>query len=85
MRENNQTALRIRTILAELTFNNDFLSSPADEKLYKTGLDSVGMIELIYAIETQFRTKISDEDVVPENFDSIRSVTRLLENKNAIV
>ncbi len=85
MKETGKTELRVRKILAEVTLNNDFASSPVDEKLNKTGLDSVGMIELIYTIVDQFHIKISDEEVVPENFDSIRSVTRLLESKNAIV
>jgi len=85
MRETNQTELKIRKILTEVTLNNDFLSSPVDEKLHKTGLDSVGMIELIYTIEDQFHMKIRDEEVVPENFDSIQSITRLLESKNALV
>jgi len=85
MKETDKTELRVRKILAEVTLNNDFASSPVDEKLNKTGLDSVGMIELIHTIEDQFHIKIPDEEVIPENFDSIRSVTRLLENKNAIV
>ncbi len=85
MIKTDKTELRVRKILAEVTLNNDFASSPVDEKLNKTGLDSVGMIELIYTIEDQFHIKIRDEEVVPENFDSIRSVTRLLEGKNAIV
>lgn len=85
MIETDKTELRVRKILAEVTLNNDFTSSPVDEKLSKTGLDSVGIIELIYTIENHFHVKISDEDVVPENFDSIRSVIRLLENNNAIV
>jgi len=85
MKETDKTELRVRKILAEVTLNNDFASSPVDERLNKTGLDSVGMIELIYTIEDQFHLKISDEEVVPENFDSIQSVTRLLENKNALV
>ncbi len=85
MKETDKTELRVRKILAEVTLNNDFASSPVDEKLNQTGLDSVGMIELIYTIEDQFHIKIRDEEVVPENFDSIRSVTRLLETKNAIV
>ena len=85
MKETDKTELRVRRILAEVTLNNDFASSPVDEKLNKTGLDSVGMIELIHTIEDQFHIRISDEEVIPENFDSIRSVTRLLESKNAIV
>ena len=85
MRETNTTELRIRELLAKITLNNDFLSSPVDEKLYKTGLDSVGMIELIHTIEDQFHTKIPDEEVVPENFDSIQSVARLVNSTNEIV
>ena len=85
MRETNTTELRIRELLAKITLNNDFLSSPVDEKLYKTGLDSVGMIELIHTIEDQFHLKIPDEEVVPENFDSIQSVARLVNSTNEIV
>lgn len=85
MREIIQTEIGIRKLLSAITNNNDFLWSPADEKLYKTGLDSVGMIELIHTLSDQLRTEISDEEVVPENFDSIRSVTRLVESKNETV
>lgn len=85
MREVIQTEFRIRKLLSAITNNNDFLWSPPDEKLSETGLESVGMIELIHTLSDQFRTEFSDEEVVPKNFDSIRSVTRLVESKNETV
>jgi acyl carrier protein len=49
--------------------------------LESTGIDSVGMIELVYALEERFGIEIGDEEVVPENFGSIRSLTDLVARK----
>ena len=42
------------------------------------GLDSLGFTELRAQCEYLFDVKISDEDFVPENFTSVRTVTDLV-------
>ena len=38
-------------------------------------IDSVGMMELVGFLEDRYGIKIEDEDLMPENFDSLRAVT----------
>jgi acyl carrier protein len=45
------------------------------------GIDSVRMIELVYALEDRFSIKIEDEEVRPENFFSIASLVALIASK----
>lgn len=42
------------------------------------GLDSLGFTELRAQCEYAFGITISDEDFVPENFSSVRDLTRLV-------
>lgn len=47
----------------------------ADESLLDSGLlDSAGIFQLVAFLEERFRLTISDEDIVPDNFDSINAV-----------
>ena len=45
------------------------------------GLDSVDILELVVAIEKQFGVRIRSQQVSPEDFESIRSLYRLVESK----
>ena len=44
-------------------------------------LDSMGLMEVISFIETTYAIEIEDEDMVAENFDTLRDITRLVEKK----
>jgi len=37
-------------------------------------IDSTGIIELVSYIEESFDISVDDEDIIPENFDSIRNI-----------
>jgi acyl carrier protein len=52
--------------------------------LYGTGvLDSTGMLELITFLEQTCHVKIADEDLVPENFDTLENIAGFLERAGA--
>lgn len=54
----------------------------ADENLLEQGIiDSLGIMKLIIFIEKAFGIKVPDEDVVPENFESLNSMARFIEQK----
>ncbi len=57
--------------------------SPNDDtRLFEDGyVDSVGLLSIIYFIEDSFNVKISDEDVVGDNFESIITITAFIERK----
>jgi acyl carrier protein len=56
----------------------------ADDSFMERGIiDSTGVLELVTFIEEQYRVKLADEDLVPENLDSFRRLTSFVERKLA--
>ena len=53
-----------------------------DASFLETGiLDSIGFLELVSFLEQTFRVRIEDEELIPENMDSIRNILWFLERK----
>ena len=44
-------------------------------------VDSTGILEVIMFVEEAFGIEVPDEDIVPENFDSIDRMTAYIEGK----
>lgn len=44
-------------------------------------LDSLGVLEVVAFVETEFGIQVADEELVPESFQSIASITRFVEMK----
>ena len=44
-------------------------------------LDSTGFLELIAFVEEKYGLDIADEELVPENFDTLRKMARFVDNK----
>ena len=44
-------------------------------------IDSTGILELVTFLEDKFSITVEDEELVPENLDSINNVTTFLERK----
>lgn len=44
-------------------------------------IDSTGILELILFIESQFGIEIKDEEILPENLDSINCISNLVYKK----
>lgn len=44
-------------------------------------IDSTGVLELVEFIEADFSIMVEDEDLVPENLDSINNVVAYIERK----
>jgi len=55
---------------------NGFELSGTDSLLEAGVIDSVGVLELIEHLEASYDIQIPDEDVVPENLDSIDAIAR---------
>jgi acyl carrier protein len=75
---------RIRHFLVQ-TFlfgqDNNFAN---DESLLDRGvIDSIGMLELISHLEREYGIKVSDEDLLPENFDSVCGIANYVARKLA--
>jgi acyl carrier protein len=53
-----------------------------DESFLEHGvIDSIGMMELVALLNRDFNINISDDELIPENLDSITSVCTFLHRK----
>jgi acyl carrier protein len=71
----------VREILSDITLKDDCLRQPGNTSLETIGIDSVRMIELIYALEDRFSIDIADSESGPDNFSSIGSLAALVARK----
>jgi len=46
-------------------------------------IDSTGVLELVTFLEENFEVQVEDEELIPENLDSIDNVTGYMERKMA--
>lgn len=68
-----------RFVLAELA-DPDRKSLGREDDLVSEGIiDSLGILKLTTFIEEKFRFSISPDEIVPENFRDITSLTRFVE------
>jgi acyl carrier protein len=81
----DQTAQRIRQLMVEnLTHSGSWSEVDEDYPLLaKHVIDSLGMLKLVSLIEEEFDVEIDDDDVVPDNWKTIRHVAALVESKRS--
>lgn len=55
-----------------------------DDSLVERGvIDSTGILELVGFVEEQFHIKVEDQELVPENFDTLRRLISYIGRKQA--
>jgi acyl carrier protein len=53
-----------------------------EKSLILTGaIESLGLLRMIAFVEEQFSVKVADEDVVPENFDSVALIAHYVKER----
>ena len=63
-------------------FREDRASVGEDESLLDAGLiDSTGVLELVAFLEGEFGLQMADEDIVPDNLDSIARIAAYVARK----
>ena len=55
--------------------------NPDDSFLENGIIDSTGVLELVTFIEESFGFKVEDEEIIPENLDSISSIEAYINSK----
>ena len=69
-------------ILENYLFTNDTSALALDDSLLGRGIvDSTGMLEIIYFIEEQLGVKVADQDMIPDNLDSVNRIAKYVESK----
>jgi len=76
---------RIREfILSELVQDKSITSLSESESLIESGIiDSLGIQKLLAFLEENLSIQITDDDIVPENFETIETIVNLIKSKNA--
>ena len=79
----------LRDQIRNFILENFMLENPEDlvddESMLEKGIiDSTGVLELVAFIESTFDIKVEDEELIPENLDSIKNIVNFLERKLAI-
>ena len=72
----------IRTYLMAHRANQNIETfSDADSLLEMGVIDSMTMVDLITHLETTYKISIDEDDMMPENFDSIGAIVGYVESK----
>ncbi|QDU05068.1 acyl carrier protein [Gimesia chilikensis] len=79
----NPIQSEIRNFVAEnFLFGEDPESLQNDDSFLETGIiDSTGVLELVAFIEDQYDVEVDDDELVPENLDSINRLMDFIESK----
>jgi acyl carrier protein len=82
MNERNELAATLRHFITEnflFGVESDFAD---DDSLLQRGIvDSTGVLELISFLETTFAVTVADDELAPENLDSIANLVRFIAAK----
>lgn len=73
---------QLRSFLAERFLFNSSEAIDPGQSLLKAGiLDSTGVMEVVMFMEDTFGVRVRDEELVADNFDTIRGMVRLIKSK----
>jgi acyl carrier protein len=69
-------------ILRELLVGDGRAGLESDESLISNGvIDSLGILRLVAFLEEEFTIRVEDDEVIPENFQTINAMRELVESK----
>lgn len=75
---------KVRTFIVENFLFGDGSSLKDDTSfLQERIVDSTGILEIITFVETEFSIKIEDDELLPENLDSLNNIDAFLKMKMA--
>ena len=69
-------------ILENYLFTADVSALGLDDSLLGRGIvDSTGMLEIIFFIEEQLGVKVKDDEMIPDNLDSVNRIAAFVESR----
>ncbi len=73
---------RVRTFIIENFLLGDEQALPRSQSLLDSGVvDSTGVIELVGFLEETYMIEMADEELVPENLDTIANIAAFVKRK----
>jgi len=71
-------------ILENYLFSDDQSALADDDSFLDKGIiDSTGILEVIYFLEDDFGITVEDDEMMPENLDSVNNIVSFIEKKQA--
>lgn len=78
----NQIEQKIRDFIASnFLFGSAFTYSDQDSFQEKGIIDSTGILELVAFVQQTFSIRIDDDELMPENLDSVRKLVDFISKK----
>lgn len=80
----DSVAETIRNYIAQnILFNNKGYPYQDNTSFLDNGIvDSINVMELVMFVEETFHIKVKDEEIVPDNFDSVECLAHYVNSKN---
>ena len=77
----------IRTFIAEqILFSGNGYGHPDDASFLEEGIvDSMGIMELVMFVEETFGITVDDEELVPDNFDSVSKLANYIRRRSPML
>lgn len=73
---------QVRQFITEnFLFSEEKKVADTDSFLENGIIDSTGVLELVSFVEEKFNVKVKDEEMVPENLDSINNLVKFIKSK----
>ena len=74
---------QVRSFLAEnFLLSSDGFTLGDDASLLEAGVvDSTGVLEVIFFVEETFGVEVADDEIVPDNFDTVNKMAAYIESK----
>lgn len=70
-------------ILENFLFSDNGHKLPEDASFLEEGIvDSTGVLELVMFVEETFNITVEDEEIMPENFDSVAQLATYIRHKS---
>jgi acyl carrier protein len=71
-------------IAKNLLYSDSGFVYPDDASFLEEGIvDSVGIMELVAFVEENFKVRVKDEDITPENFDSVSQLANYVRSSKS--
>ena len=76
---------QVRQYIADnFLFSDDGYQLSDDASFLEEGIvDSTGVLELVMFVEETFNVAVEDEEIVPDNFDSVSQLAAYIRRKTA--
>ena len=69
-------------IVENFLFSDNGDQLPGDVSFLEEGIvDSTGVLELVMFVEETFNVTVKDEEIIPDNFDSVNRLARYIRSK----